>query len=592
MVRTQSSIRTIFFQILMKTFYISFFLFLLFALVKIPAFGQIDQIFGVEVVPNNVEGSPIRSVVILLEKDGKEYLADSLEIQAFYDAFNIKPGSVFRQFSVDLAISVFLKQEEIKSASYKVYTPEISGPVVLVIRSSFWSEGEKKEKETKKSLPFPTLIETERSKLTLILNGAVGIYHDQNAFFSKGAEFTQGNPVATNPAGRGPRFWGETFLEPGIAGITQLGKSKIYPYGAVTFLLSGRNSSDIYSEGTAFKGTVERLYGGVLLPQLGKNQQLHIDLSAGRQFFQLNDGFLFSRFSGSANAGERGSVFLNSRTAFQMTAWAKVHWKKFNFSAYYVEPQELFKDRQSDTRYLGGGVSYNDNKHFDLALHYITIHSSKSTYATPDGRIPLEGLQTLNPKVWVNNIAGTGVFIKSEYAFQRNSNADMVSNGWYLGGGIVKQAWKKSPSLYYRFAFMQGDNPATKRFERFDILQGGGLGNWIQGINFKKIIGDGNLLTHRIEMKAYLAKNMDLSFDYFILMADSKSNLGSPAPIATLQDKNFGQEFTTTYRYFFKRNYLFLGLFSWANPGKAISSSFESNVYDWFTFQASTFMFF
>jgi hypothetical protein len=576
----------------MKSLFNASLLFLFISLMACPVFGQIDQIFGIEVVPNTVEGSPIRSVVILLEKDGKEYLADSLEIKAFYDAFNIKPGSIFRQFSVDLAISVFLKQEEIKSASYKVYTPEISGPVVLVIRSSFWTEEEDKKIVAKKPLPFPSLIETEKSKLTLILNGAIGLYHDQNAFFSKGAEFTQGNPVANNPAGIGPRFWGEAFLEPGVAGITQLGKTKIFPYGAVTFLVSGRNSSDIYSEGTALKGTIERLYGGILLPQLGKKQQLHIDLSAGRQFFQLNDGFLFSRFSGSANAGERGSVYLNSRTAYQMTAWAKVHWKKFNFSAFYLEPQELFKDRQSDTRYLGGGISYNDNRRLDLGLHYITIHSSKSTYATPNDRIPLEGLQTINPKVWVNNIAGKGFFIKSEYAFQRNSNADMVANAWYLGGGLAKQTWKKSPSLYYRFAFMQGDDPTTTRFERFDILQGGGLGNWIQGINFKKIIGDGNLLTHRLEVKAYLAKNMELSFDYFFLNADSKSNLGSLAPISTLQDKNFGQEFTTTYRYFFKRNFLFLGLFSWAKPGKAISSSFESNVYDWLTFQASTFMFF
>lgn len=576
----------------MKSLFNCIIFILLTCLSAVPGFTQIDQIFGVEVVPNNVEGSPIRSVVILLEKDGKEYIADSLELQAFYDAFNIKPGSIFRQFSVDLAISVFLKQEEIKSANYKVYTPEISGPVVLVIRSSFWTDGEIKEKETKKSLPFPTLIETEKSKLTVILNGAIGLYHDQNAFFSKGAEFTQGNPVANNPAGSGPRFWGETFLEPGIAGITRLGNTQIYPYGAVSLLLSGRNSSDIYSDGTAFKGTIERLYGGVLLPGLGKNKQLNIDLSAGRQFFQLNDGFLFSRFSGSANAGERGSVFLNARTAYQMTAWAKVHWKKFNFSAYYLEPQELFKERQSDTRYLGGGVSFNDNKNLDLALHYITIHSSKSSYSSPTGPIPLEGLHTLNPKVWINNIAGKGLFIKSEYAFQKNRNADMVSNAWYLGGGIVKKSWRKSPSLYYRFAFMQGDDPTTTRFERFDILQGGGLGNWIQGINFKKILGDGNLLTHRIEVKGYISKNMELSFDYFILSADSKSNLGSLAPIATLQSKEFGQEFTTTYRYFFKNNFLFLGLFSWADPGKAISSSFESNVYDWFTFQASTFMFF
>jgi hypothetical protein len=98
-----------FFLFDMKSLFNASLLFLFIWLTACPVFGQIDQIFGIEVVPNTVEGSPIRSVVILLEKDGKEYLADSLEIKAFYDAFNIKPGSIFRQFSVDLAISVFLQ---------------------------------------------------------------------------------------------------------------------------------------------------------------------------------------------------------------------------------------------------------------------------------------------------------------------------------------------------------------------------------------------------------------------------------------------------------------------------------------------------
>lgn len=556
------------------------------------AMSQINKVFGVEVVPNTVEGIPIRSVVILLEKEGKEYLADSLEMEAFYNAFKLRPGGVFRQISADLALTVFLEQKEIKQAGYKVYTSEITGPVVLVVRASFDEEGEAfQPQSSKKEISFPTILETERSKLTLILNGAIGFYHDQNAFFSKGPEFTQGNPVATNPAVRGGRFWGETFLEPGIGGITQIKNSRFYTYGAASFLVSARNTTDIYSEGAAAFVTVERLYGGLLLPQLGKNNNLNIDVSAGRQFFQLNDGFLFSRFSGSANAGERGSLYLNSRTAYQMTVWGKANWKKFNFSAYYLEPQELFKDRQSDTRFLGGGVTYNDNKNLDLGFHYITINSSKSSYTTPNGRIPMEGLQTLNPKLWISNIAGKGIFLKSEYAFQRHSTANMVSNAWYMGVGLTKPSWKFSPIFYYRYAFMKGDNPATGRFERFDVLQSGGLGNWVQGINFKKIIGDGNLITHRIEVKGYLAKNMDLSLDYFFLKADSFSNLGSLAPIADLKSKDYGHEVTGTYRYFWK-NYLFLSVISWSSPGDAISSSFDSNVYDWMTFQASTFMFF
>lgn len=566
-----------------------FFLFLS----AVSTWGQTSYTFGIEAIPSNVEGTPIRSILILIEKEGKTNLADSTELANFTNSFKIAPGSSFRQFSVDLAMQVFRKQPEVNSADYKLYNTELGGELTLVITTSLSGEDGISDNSKEPNSPkFPVILETEKSKLTWLLNGAGGFYHEQNGLFGQGPGFTQGNPVATNPAVVGPRFWGEFFVEPGIAGITQLGNSKIYPYGAVSFLLSGRNSSDIYSDGATAFGAAERLYGGILFPGLGKNQNTSIDLSAGRQFFQLNDGFLFARFSGSANAGERGSVYLNSRTTFQMTGIAKVKLNKFHLEGFFLEPQELFKDRQSDTRYLGGTVQYNNNKQLDLSVSYVSIANSLSKYTTPQDPIALQGLRVINPKVWISNIANKGLFLKSELAFQSHATADMKSLGWYLGGGLTKKAWKFSPSFYYRYAYMQGDDPNTSRFERYDALLTGGLGNWVQGLNYRKVTGDGNLKTHRIEVKGYLKKNMELSLDYFLLRADQLSNLGSLPPIAQLKDKSYGQEVTATYRYFFGTNYLFLGIITWADPGEAITASFETPTKNWTSFQGSVFFFF
>jgi hypothetical protein len=561
--------------------------------------AQITSPYGIEVTPISVEGAPIRSVVILLKKEGKEYIADSLETTAFYKAFGLKPGGNFMQSIADLAIRTIVNQPEIKTAEYHVYNSEYGGPVVLVVNATFLAPGELKSVEGKKGMSvagglksFPLITQTDHSKLTFILNGGAGLFNEINALFSKGPEFTQGNPIATNPATKGTRFWGEAYIEPGIAGITRLGKSKLYPYAAVSYLISGRNSSDIYSDGPTAFGGFERLYAGLLIPKLGKNQNVNIDVSAGRQFFQLNDGFLFSRFSGSANAGERGSVYLNSRTTYQMSALAKVQISKFTLSGFFLEPQELFKNSQSNTRFLGGTFNFNNNKHFDLGVSYISVPSTKSQYSTPQGRIPMEGMYILNPKVWISNIAETGLFIKSEYAYQGHNSQDMKSDAWYVGAGIVKKKWKHSPGFYYRYAYMKGDDSNTPRYERFDAIQTGGLGNWVQGINFRKISGDGNLLTHRVEVKGYVKRNFEVSLDYFFLRAETTSNLGSLAPISNLNGKVYGHEVTATSRYFIGRNYLLLGVFSWAKPGDAVVNAFEDPVYNWTSLQVAMFMFF
>jgi len=565
------------------------------------AHSQQTSPYGIEVNPISVEGAPIRSVVILLEKEGKEYVADTVETGAFYKAFGLKPGALFKPDFADLAIQVILKQPEIKEAYYRVYNSEIAGPVTMVVHATFLGPGELKTVDGRKGMSvaggmkaFPLILQTENSKLTFIFNGAVGSYNEVNGLFAQGAAFTQGNPIATNPAGEGTRYWSEAYIEPGIAGITRLGKSKLYPYGSISYLISGRNTSDIYSDGGATYGAFERLYGGFLLPKLGKNQNLNIEVSAGRQFYQLNDGFLFSRFSGSSNAGERGSVYLNSRTTYQMSVFAKAHIKNFVVQGVFLEPQELFKTSQRDTRFLIGSFNYNNNKHVDVGISYITIGSSKATYGTPQGTISKEGMYIINPKLWFRNIAETGLFLKSEYAFQSHSTADMQSNAWYAGLGIHKPKWRYSPSFYYRYAFMKGDDASTARYERFDPIQTGGLGNWVQGINFRKVTGSGNFVTHRVELKGYLTRNFEVTVDYFFLQADDIStNIGSLPPISNLLGKTYGHEVTINPRYFLSRNFFLLGVFSWAIPGDAIEKAFnEQGVYAWSSYQLSAFMFF
>jgi hypothetical protein len=553
----------------------------------------------IKTFPQISEGIPVRSVIIILHKEPGQVIADSLETDAFYKAFGLRPGASFRQFIADMAIRKIEAQPDIRSANYELYNTELSGPLIFVLHVFFLKPGEYKTVAGKKGMlatqsgrDFPLIVQTDKAKLMFILNGGVGIFNEVNAFFGQGPAFTKGNPVATNPAGKGVRFWGEGYLEPGLAGIFRFGKSKLYGYGAATILASGRNTSDIYSEGPASYLDWERLYAGLLAVGIGKNQRTNIDVSYGRQFFQLNDGFLISKFSGSANAGPRGSVYLNSRTAFQKSAQLKIHSGKWMLQGYFLEPEELFKDKQSNTNYAGGGLTYNDNQHFEAGMYYIATTGGTSKYNTPQGAFVKKGMYIINPKLWIKNIAGTGLFFKSEYAYQSHTTAAMQANAWYAGLGLSKEKWKYRPSLFYRYAFMQGDDSLSNRFEKFDPILTGGLGNWVQGINFRKVAGNGNIISHRLELKSYFSKSWEVSLDYFLLQAHTASNIGALAPIAKLNGKTYGQELTLTSRYFLSNHFMLLTVFSHGVPGNAIKNAFTTPVYSWTSLQAALFMFF
>jgi hypothetical protein len=549
--------------------------------------------------PQISEGIPVRSVVLLLHKQEQIMLADSAEKKAFEDAFGIRPGAAFRQYIADLAIRTIEAQPDIRNARYELYNTELSGPVVMVVHVYFLDPGEQKSVagkkgmfHTKSSKSFPVLHESDRSKLMFVLNGGIGLFNEINPFFSQGQAFTKGNIVATNPAGKGVRFWGEAYLEPGLAAIAQLGKSKFFAYGSASLLVSGRNTSDIYSDGATVYAAMERLYAGVLGAGLGKNKNINLDLAYGRQFFQLNDGFLLSKFSGSANAGERGSVYLNSRTAFQKAATAKFQYKNWMVQGFWLEPQELFKEFQNNPQFSGGGVTYNDNKHIDAGLYYIGITGGKVNYRSINGNLPQKGMYIINPKLWIKDIAQTGLFFKGEYAWQSHYTEDMRAQAWYAGLGISKNKWKYRPSLYYRYASMSGDDSLTQRYERFDPILTGGLGNWVQGINLRKILGNGNLLSHRVELKAYFSKSFEVSLDYFYLQSQTLENTGGLSPIAKLKDRALGQELTLTTRYFLSDHFLLLGVLSYAKPGQGMRLAFDESLYDWTSIQCALFMFF
>ena len=90
----------------------------------------------------------------------------------------------------------------------------------------------------------------------------------------------------------------------------------------LTGMTSGATGQDLFRSDTRTETLWEKVYGGVLWAQPEDKRSAR--LSVGRQNWQLNNGFLFSRYAAGANAGPNPALYLNPRTTYQMAVLAEV----------------------------------------------------------------------------------------------------------------------------------------------------------------------------------------------------------------------------------------------------------------------------
>lgn len=544
---------------------------------------------GIRIQPMVAEGLPVALVYIHLEgstgtPDGDQALRREITL-----ALTTEAGSTFRELAAEMGVKRVRRLSSVAAARFEVFQAIPSGQVVLVVfalpKNDSRPEGSKGMAATGEIHDFPLLYEDSRSKLTLILNGGVGAFHDYDPWFGGfGTAFNGRNPLSGDPAGSGGLAWGEGYLEPGIGGIVQVGKMPLYVYGTATYLISGTLGDDIYNGGSWGNGEFERLYAGALYDLPGQGNVL--DLSLGKQIYQLRDGFLLSKIPVSTSAGERGALYLGPRLASKNTAMGRLRIGGVGFDAFMVEPSEL-EIVETDTRLLGANLQYRW-RGIDTAFTFFYIDASDTTFP-----FPREGLRTYNPSIGWTDIGGIdGLWFKAEYAYQDHENYDMAAHAGYGWLGY-QSSWALKPGISYRYSVFTGDDPETETVERFDPLFSGGLGNFLPGLVFSKAYKNSNLRTHRLRANLYPAQTLELSLDYFHHRADCSNNRGGIGPLnTTLPSKEIGEEITFTSNWYIGSHFFLQGLASVAIPGDALEEILPGDVRPWYTVQASLYMFY
>jgi hypothetical protein len=486
----------------------------------------------------------------------------------------------FNKPLTERAVAAIRAIEGLSEVSYTLFASERPGAVVLVISATLGDQAQPAVRGafvSGSATDLPVLYESADALLRLQLNVWAGAYADHNPWFGAAPAFTAQSPIALDPPGPGWTTWAEGMVELGLAGASRVADSDVYVFGELTGMTSGATGQDLFRSDTRTETLWEKVYGGVLWAQAAEQRALR--LSVGRQNWQLNNGFLFSRYAAGANAGPNPALYLNPRTTYQMAVLAEARVGPFEAEIFDLDPAEL-KDFDSDTRFQGVRAAWIEAKGWDLGVAAYRVPESNTVLRSPaGGSVPREGQRTLNLRAGHRDFGG-GFNALAEAAFQDNKDADVSARAWYAQLGYTAAALPWKPSLLYRYASFSGDKPGTAAYEAFDAPLSSGLDEWVQGVNFKKVVTNTNLNSNRVRLNLAPSDRLNLTFDYYHLWAD--------VPLATGQS-SYGNEIDLIVRWSISQRLFLLGVVGQAWPGNLIQTRAQGMARPWTTAQVSLF---
>lgn len=541
--------------------------------------------------PGLLNGERISEVIVYFENSTTDSDRNNLYQQQIRQAFAVRAGDSYNQLFLDTGLQRVEQLPFVVSAQYALYEVQISGEVVVVVSVQLATEAVMPPGETGIFVmgnwqEFPNLYTSDRAAAVAILRGGLSSFSSDNTWFGNAPIFTQGNPLARDAAGSGTYTWIDSYLELGVAGITQIDTIPLYVYGGISNLVSTTLQPDLFESDNRIFSSIEDLYGGFVYGYRTNNSRFGVNLSAGRQDYRISNGLLFA--NGAGNGGDRATILSNPRTAFDSTVIGRIRWNNIRLEGFYLDPDELsLLDTQ--TELIGANLEYDDTRSLQLGLSYVNVPNSDFSYFTVTDVYSRDGLNVIYPRIRLTNPFGVdGLWLQAEYAHQWNDNFDMAANAAWAQIGYTFQDVSWTPTLSYRYAYFSGDDPHTSAFERFDpLLSGGSPDTWIQGANLVKLYQNSNLITHQALLRLRPSQRFDLSLQYIHLSAAELNNLGGTQALSFLESSEIGQEITLTARYNVSRNFLAYASGSVAFPGAAIRQVVDDDPGPWYFLQLS-----
>lgn len=529
------------------------------------------------------EGVPIDEVFVTLRKSGGSTAEDEAALAAVRKLAAELASEPFSAMTVRRVMARMQREPGVGQVEYRLLPQGATALRLQFLVDAAVVEGPGEALRegvlTGDLADFPVLYKDERSLFTAIVAGGIGVYSDGHAWFGKPESFL--GSAGYLPGSR--TSWTEGSVELGGGFANQLGDTPLYAYGALSGMKTWTLGSDVFRESDRNFDALEKAYAGVFYAQ--KASRDHVKLGVGRQAFTLNDGFLVNMVKGSVNAGDRGASYLGPRLANEFSVLADARFGPWGVQVFYIDPSEL-RAAATHTTFLGANLKHRFNDDLSVDGTLLTIPTSESVVIAADGgTVDRESLNTAAGHWLWKNVGVKGAFFEGEFAHQWHPDENVSAWAGYGTIGYIARGTPWTPSISYRYAWFSGDDPETAAFERWDPLLSTGLGMWLQGISFGKIVSNANLATHRIQLNVVPLETVNVTFDYHQLRVPELGDVNANRVPGALSSSDLGQEFTLSARWAINRNFYLQAVASYAIPGKALEKIGADE--DWSTLQLS-----
>ncbi|MDC8773017.1 alginate export family protein [Roseateles albus] len=486
------------------------------------------------------------------------------------------PGRSYSALEIELAVARLQNTGQVKRAQFH-YAFSDSGSIALVLDVL----------PPDRAAPAPSWTDSLRLvdeggrllKLRLGLKGATAV--SGNQWFANGATLTQYNPRGRFEGDRGPNVILDLAPSIGLAGALPLlpGPGSPYLYASTLYLATASVGQDNNRSDTRTTGQWEEAYVGIVSSGTTESGLAwRANLSYGRQPYCIGNGMLVCQIASSG--GDRGADFAWPRWSGSNFLKAQFRLNQTLVEAVQFEPNDF---PSTHTKLAGVNIDHDNGRDFAAGFTWLEAKRGELKYFYPDGRsYQREGLKVWQARAALKAPAGQDApFAKAEYARQTHRDFDMRATGWSAEGGwqFGRVSWR--PSLSWRYSATTGDDPATPRYERWDLLYSGNdIDTWVQGQLMKNIHYNSNVQVHRILARATPDPTWRLTGAVSAYRADTLNNIGGV--ISTLTGPDLGRELLLVAEHFASRNvyWRFTAASLW--PGSGVTGTLpEPAVKPW-----------
>lgn len=296
--------------------------------------------------------------------------------------------------------------------------------------------------------------------------------------------------------------------------------------------------------------------GNLLLGSLGTDA---IDLSYGRQRYQVGSGFLF--WDGGSDVGQRAAYWIGPRKAFKQAAIAKLATHGVEARGVYLEPND---NPHSDTKLYGLDLQWDKDDLGSVGGGFYHVFDSR--IASRDGMNVYDIRADLTPLRNYETLPG--LTLKGEFTYEDNGSAQEGFGYYGELGYDFGETLPWTPYLSYRYAHFSGDDPSSSKDENFDPLFYGfsDWGTWFQGeILGEYVLLNQNLNSSTVRLTVSPTEDLKLNLLYYYFWVDDAAGFGT-------KGSSFADEVDLTADYTLNDHVSFSLVAGVANPRNGASN--------------------